>query len=240
MGAERSTAKVARALGKSKTLMDRWSGQDGWPARASAWDAELDVRRREEFAAATVAVSREQTETAARIRSASTRSPGRSSTSWPATASAARARSPTLRRRRSSPSWAPRHGRCSTCSRSSGWRGAYPPSTWVSTPPSADPPRDRAEVRGRVAGLPARPPGSPPRAPRVVNPGNDRPPASSEDGHRLGLCRPRWACGRSAIRVGPTASRGKLSRRAVVVCRPGRDSRRLRAARVRGAELAHC
>ena len=68
MGAERSTAKVARALGKSKTLMDRWSGQDGWPARAGAWDAELDLRRREEFAAATVDVSRDQAETAAKIR----------------------------------------------------------------------------------------------------------------------------------------------------------------------------
>jgi hypothetical protein len=68
MGAERSTAKVARALGKSKTLMDRWSGQDGWPARASAWDAELDLRRREEFAAATVDASRGQAETAALIR----------------------------------------------------------------------------------------------------------------------------------------------------------------------------
>jgi uncharacterized heparinase superfamily protein len=68
MGAERSTAKVARALGKSKTLMDRWPGQDGWPERAGAWDAELDARRREEFAAATVEVSRGQAETAARIR----------------------------------------------------------------------------------------------------------------------------------------------------------------------------
>ena len=68
MGAERSTAKVARALGKSKTLMDRWSGQGGWPARAGAWDAGLDLRRREEFAAATVDASREQAETAARIR----------------------------------------------------------------------------------------------------------------------------------------------------------------------------
>lgn len=38
MGTGRSTAKVARALGKSKTLMDRWSGTYGWVARVAAFE----------------------------------------------------------------------------------------------------------------------------------------------------------------------------------------------------------
>lgn len=55
-------------MGKSATLVGRWSGHDGWPERAGAWDAEVDRRRREEFAAAAVDASREQAETAALIR----------------------------------------------------------------------------------------------------------------------------------------------------------------------------
>lgn len=39
MGADRSTADVARELGKSKTLTDRWSGQWGWVERARQWDS---------------------------------------------------------------------------------------------------------------------------------------------------------------------------------------------------------
>lgn len=39
---DRSTAKVGRALGKSKTLMDRWSSQHHWVARVRAWDTEQD------------------------------------------------------------------------------------------------------------------------------------------------------------------------------------------------------
>lgn len=42
MGAERSTAKVARALGRTKALCDRWSSRWGWVARVDAWDAEQD------------------------------------------------------------------------------------------------------------------------------------------------------------------------------------------------------
>lgn len=44
MGAERSTAKVARGLGKSKTLIDRWSSRNRWVARAQAFDAEAAKR----------------------------------------------------------------------------------------------------------------------------------------------------------------------------------------------------
>jgi hypothetical protein len=55
-------------LAKSTTLIKRWAAEDGWQERVRAWDAEVDLRRREEFAAATVDASREQAETAARIR----------------------------------------------------------------------------------------------------------------------------------------------------------------------------
>jgi len=51
MGAERSVRRVAKRLGKSASLVGRWSAEDDWPERAAAWDAELDLRRREEFAA---------------------------------------------------------------------------------------------------------------------------------------------------------------------------------------------
>jgi hypothetical protein len=46
MGVTRSTAKVARELGKSKALMDRWSARWLWVARADAYDAEIDRQRR--------------------------------------------------------------------------------------------------------------------------------------------------------------------------------------------------
>jgi hypothetical protein len=38
-GPGRSTAKVARALGKSKTLIDRWSSRNGWQARVREFEA---------------------------------------------------------------------------------------------------------------------------------------------------------------------------------------------------------
>jgi len=44
MGAERSLAKVAQKLGKSKALMERWSRRWRWGARADAWDDETDRR----------------------------------------------------------------------------------------------------------------------------------------------------------------------------------------------------
>lgn len=47
MGTDRSTAKVAQRLGKSKTLMDRWSSRWAWVSRAQAWDAELDRQNRQ-------------------------------------------------------------------------------------------------------------------------------------------------------------------------------------------------
>ncbi len=44
MGVERSLAKVAQKLGKSKALMERWSSHWHWGVRADAWDDEVDRR----------------------------------------------------------------------------------------------------------------------------------------------------------------------------------------------------
>jgi len=42
MGPDRSLAKVAQALGKSTTLIERWSAQDSWVQRVGTWDEEQD------------------------------------------------------------------------------------------------------------------------------------------------------------------------------------------------------
>lgn len=42
LGAERSLAKVATQLGKSTTLIERWSARDAWVTRVEAWDVEQD------------------------------------------------------------------------------------------------------------------------------------------------------------------------------------------------------
>ena len=42
MGIQRGIRKVAQELGKSETLMARWSKQYNWVERAAAWDAEQD------------------------------------------------------------------------------------------------------------------------------------------------------------------------------------------------------
>ncbi len=39
---ERTLAKVAELLGKSATLMERWSGEDGWVARSHQFDVFVD------------------------------------------------------------------------------------------------------------------------------------------------------------------------------------------------------
>lgn len=66
MGAERSTAKVARELGKTKAIVDRWSGDHEWVARAAAWDLELDRRAQAELADARVEAARRHAAIAAR------------------------------------------------------------------------------------------------------------------------------------------------------------------------------
>lgn len=49
MGVERSLAKVAQTLGKSKALMERWSVRWQWVVRADAWDDEVDRQSRKEL-----------------------------------------------------------------------------------------------------------------------------------------------------------------------------------------------
>jgi hypothetical protein len=44
MGPGRSVAKVGLGLGKSTTLMARWSGQWAWVARVATWDADTAVK----------------------------------------------------------------------------------------------------------------------------------------------------------------------------------------------------
>jgi len=62
-GASRSTAKVARQLGKSKSLIDRWSSRWSWGSRAAAYDGYLDSERR----AAAAQEARETAQRHARI-----------------------------------------------------------------------------------------------------------------------------------------------------------------------------
>jgi hypothetical protein len=58
LGPERSLSAVAEKLGKSKTLIERWSGKYDWPARVQAYAAHLAL------------VEREAIETAARSKAA--------------------------------------------------------------------------------------------------------------------------------------------------------------------------
>jgi hypothetical protein len=47
LGPERSLAKVGQQLGKSTTLMERWSQKWNWVVRAAAWDEVQDRRIQE-------------------------------------------------------------------------------------------------------------------------------------------------------------------------------------------------
>jgi hypothetical protein len=51
LGAERSTAKVAKQLAKSKQLVRRWSAKFGWSDRVAAHGAHLAIIEREAMAA---------------------------------------------------------------------------------------------------------------------------------------------------------------------------------------------
>lgn len=46
MGSERSLRAVSRALGKSKTIIDRWSREKGWVERVRAYDNDLEKEAR--------------------------------------------------------------------------------------------------------------------------------------------------------------------------------------------------
>jgi hypothetical protein len=47
MGTDRAIRAVGRELGKSETLMARWSSNNNWVERVAAWDAEQDRIKRE-------------------------------------------------------------------------------------------------------------------------------------------------------------------------------------------------
>jgi hypothetical protein len=47
LGAERSLAKAARKLGRSKVLMEKWSSKFDWPARVAAYGAHMALVERE-------------------------------------------------------------------------------------------------------------------------------------------------------------------------------------------------
>ena len=63
LGVQRSTAKVAQQLGKSKALMDRWSSRWRWVDRCAAWDAHLES----EHQASLIQATKEAAERQARI-----------------------------------------------------------------------------------------------------------------------------------------------------------------------------
>lgn len=70
MGADRSLAKLARALGKSKQLVSTWSKENNWVERTAAWDAECDRVRREEFADTSAALGEQLATDAEKLRAA--------------------------------------------------------------------------------------------------------------------------------------------------------------------------
>jgi hypothetical protein len=60
MGPDRSLARVARELGKSTTIVERWSARDHWVARVAAWEVEQDRLWREQQVASRREVGRRQ------------------------------------------------------------------------------------------------------------------------------------------------------------------------------------
>jgi hypothetical protein len=68
LGHARSTAKVGQQLGKSKTLMDRWSARWHWVARAAAWDTALAAQTQAAYADEATAIARAHAQEAAKLR----------------------------------------------------------------------------------------------------------------------------------------------------------------------------
>src|SRR5262245_23960425 len=56
LGAERSLSRVGKKLGKSETLMARWSSAHGWVERAEAYDDFLREQEQDAIAKTRVAV----------------------------------------------------------------------------------------------------------------------------------------------------------------------------------------
>jgi hypothetical protein len=68
LGHARSTAKAEQQLGKSKTLMDRWSARWHWVARAAQWDATLATTAQRAYIDESVTVARQHAQEAAMVR----------------------------------------------------------------------------------------------------------------------------------------------------------------------------
>ncbi len=70
MGAKRSNAKVARTLGKSKQLIDRWSSRHKWVRRIEAFEQDQEREYQAELADARRAMARRQAANAAMFQDA--------------------------------------------------------------------------------------------------------------------------------------------------------------------------
>jgi len=68
LGHARSTAKVDQQLGKSKTLIDRWSARWHWVARAAQWDAILAATAQRAYIDESVTIARQHAQEAAVVR----------------------------------------------------------------------------------------------------------------------------------------------------------------------------
>lgn len=59
-GTDRSTAHVAHALGKTKTIMDRWSSQHDWVERVRAYDVHMETAATDGYADELISVRKGQ------------------------------------------------------------------------------------------------------------------------------------------------------------------------------------
>jgi hypothetical protein len=67
MGTARSLAKVAREVGKSTPLMERWSRKHSWADRSAAYDRHMDAVQVESYKRQTHKIVRQQTELADKL-----------------------------------------------------------------------------------------------------------------------------------------------------------------------------
>jgi hypothetical protein len=59
LGPDRSLKAVAQELGKSASLISRWSVRHSWGSRVRAWDVRLDLRRTDEILDTAATLSRQ-------------------------------------------------------------------------------------------------------------------------------------------------------------------------------------
>jgi hypothetical protein len=68
MGERRNLRALAQELGKSATLVSRWSAQHGWMARVRAYDAAVAAQAQQAFADESVMIARQHAQEAAKLR----------------------------------------------------------------------------------------------------------------------------------------------------------------------------